>query len=325
MKFKAQGILPKQLIERLKILYDPKTCDLVFHAFETTRPTTIRVNSLKASRKEIEQELSDHGILYDMVPWFLECMITHVSLKSEIQQLDSYKTGRLYIQSLSSMMPPIILDPKPNQKILDLCAAPGSKTTQIAAMMQNTGEIIANDSSTIRLEKLKSNIKTLGVTNTKAIHSYGQRLWEQYPQYFDGALVDVACTMEGRITLSDPKSYQYWSTQKVKELSHIDQWLLRSAISTVKPGGVIVYSTCTLAPEENEGVVDWILKKEKDSLELLEIDISHAPLIPGFMKWKEKIFHKDMQKTKRILPDGVMEGFYIAKFRKTSSNIKTSN
>jgi NOL1/NOP2/sun family putative RNA methylase len=220
------------------------------------------------------------------------------------------------------MVPPLILNPQKDDKILDICAAPGSKTTQIAALMGNSGVIIANDTSLIRLYKLRANLKIQGVINTQTARIPGQTIWQKYPEYFDRVLADVPCSMEGRFYTSDKKTFQDWSKAKIKKLSEIQKWILRSAVSATKPGGTIVYSTCTLAPEENEGVIDWIIKKEKGNIIIEEIDINGLTFNPPLNKWGEKIYDPQIKLTKRILPGQEMEGFFIAKIRKLSSNIK---
>lgn len=318
---KPEYVLPEQFIERLKLLYDDQTFKQIISAMTNKRPTTFRTNTIKIAAPELLKKLEKQNVRVVPVPWNTNAFILEKPTLRELMELPEYKNGELYVQSLSSMIPALVLNPKSNETVLDLCAAPGSKTTQIAMTMANTGKIIANDNSKIRLYKLAANLKTLGITNTMVINMAGQILWQTYPEYFDKTLVDVPCTMEGRININDPKSYKYWSTGKIKELSERQKWLLRAGISTVKPGGTIIYSTCTLAPEENEGVIDWILKKEKGHIQLEEIKIPQLSLSSGIMKWKEKIYSSEITKTVRVLPSETMEGFFIAKIKKLSSSV----
>jgi tRNA (cytosine49-C5)-methyltransferase len=240
---------------------------------------------------------------------------------SQLSEHELYTQGHLYVQSLSSMLPPLVLDPQPGDSVLDIAAAPGSKTTQMAAMMQNQGKILANDTSLVRLYKLQANLKIQGVKNVSTRRGLGQPLWQEFPEVFDKSLVDVPCSMEGRFQCDKPKTWANWSPKKIKELSLRQRALLRSAVSATKPGGVIVYSTCTLSPEENEMVVEWLLKKENGRVELEEIDIPNAPFSPALQNWKHIVFEEQMKLTKRILPSESMEGFFIAKFRKTTSTL----
>lgn len=161
-----------------------------------------------------------------------------------------------------------------------------------------------------------------GVENTMISNLAGQIFWQTHQEQFDKTLVDVPCSMEGRFDTSDPKTYEWWSPGKVKELSEKQKWLLRSAVSSTKPGGVIVYSTCTLAPEENEMVIDWIIKKEKGAVEILPIHIPNCPTRNGLSTYRGKSFTDGMDKTLRIFPDGTMEGFFVAKLGKTKSTVR---
>lgn len=269
-------MLPIKFLQSLSNDIDPAI-------FSVQRPTTFRVNTLKSDFETIKHKINFDYTLHD------QAFVTNYPLR-QIQELDIYKNGEIYVQSLSSMLPPIVLDPKPNEIILDMCAAPGSKASQMAAMMNNTGQIITNDNSRIRIYKLAANLKNLGVTNTSIIQSHGQTLWQKYPNYFDKALVDVPCSMEGRFYTPDPKTYKDWSPGKVKQLAQLQKFLLRSAFGCTKPGGTIVYSTCTLNKIENEQVIEWLLKKEAGKVELIS--------------------------TQRINPSETMEGFFVAKLKK---------
>src|SRR5260221_2184099 len=219
------------------------------------------------------------------------------------------------------MIPPLVMDIHDSESILDLTAAPGSKTTQMAAMMHNTGEIIANDKSRVRLYKLEANLKIQGVTNTKVTYLPGQFIWKKFPQYFTKTLVDVPCSMEGRFLCENEKSYRDWSTAKIEFLQNQQKFLLRSGVSATQIGGLIVYSTCTLAPEDNEEVIDWILKKSKGAVVLEDIDIPQLQFSPGLTAFKNRIFDPSLSKTMRIFPTEIMEGFFVAKLRKVSSTI----
>ena len=320
----AWETLPKQFTDKVLRLFGEQQGTSILESFCFTSLPTIRINPLKTSLEAYLEIMNSNGIIVEPLQWYkLAFRITNKTIR-ELTELDSYKKGFFYIQSLSSMIPALVLDPQPQEKILDIAAAPGSKTTQIAAMMNNTGEIIANDISRIRIYKLEDNLKQQGVTNTKTNIGIGEKIWQKYPEYFDKTLVDVLCSMEGRFNCNDPASYDHWSPRKVKQLAKQQQWLLRSAISATKPGGTIVYSTCTLSPEENEAVIDWILAKEKGALVTEDILIPSLQHDAPITSWNNRIFHSDIQKTLRINPSRTMEGFYIAKLRKLRSTVKQS-
>jgi tRNA (cytosine49-C5)-methyltransferase len=311
--------LPEKFLERLERLYG-KDLDHILSAIQTKPLPSFRTNTLKTTTEELEKQLEKQDFEIEKVSWYHDAFILKNKSVRELTETEEYKQGKIYIQNLSSMIPALVLDPKPDEKILDLCAAPGSKTTQIASLMQNQGEIIANDLSRQRLYKLTANLHMYGVTHTKTLSFPGQMIWKKFPEYFDKTLVDVPCSMEGRIRLDDPKTYEDWKLGKIKELETKQKYLLRSAISATKVGGVIVYSTCTLAPEENEGVLDWIIKKTGDAIEIEKIEIPNLELQPGIKEWN-KPFSAAITAAARIHPSQKMEGFFIAKIRKKLSTI----
>lgn len=325
MKKNIPNELPEKFWKRLEVIVPKEKYQEVLKSFKHHQPTTFRANLLKISTSKLENELKKRSINFRKVEWYKDAFILDDMEQKTLTQTDLYEQGMLYIQSLSSMIPPLLLDPRPDEKVLDITAAPGSKTTQMAAMMKNLGEITANDKSTVRNYKLTANLKIQGVENTIITHFPGQIIWQKYPEYFAKTLVDVPCSMEGRINLYEEKSYEDWSTKKIRFLEGVQKYLLRSGVSATRPGGTIVYSTCTLAPEENEGVIDWILKREKGVVEVEEIKINIPEFSPALKVWNTIVYNEQVQKTKRVLPSTLMEGFYVAKLRKLKSNInKTS-
>lgn len=313
-------VLPPQLIARWQEQYSKKEIDHLFKALNNKPLHSFRANTIKMSADELEKKLTKQHFIIERVEWYADAFILKNKSTRELTETDEYKKGFLYIQNLSSMIPALILNPKPDEKILDIAAAPGSKTTQIAAIMQNTGELTANDISFKRLFKLKENVSQMGATNTKVLNLPGESFWEKLPEYFDKALVDVPCSMEGRIKSDDPKTYRDWSTKKIKQLSKLQKYLLRSAISATRVGGTIVYSTCTLSPEENEGVIEWIVNKTPDALAVEKITLPSVHFQNALTSWRKKEFRytKDCA---RIFPNQTMEGFFIAKIKKTSSTL----
>lgn len=317
----ALNKLPERFLERLEKIVPEEKRDEVLETFCHERPTTFRANTLKITAEELEKELQQAKIAIERVSWYPDAFILHGE-KTELMNHPLYQQGYLYIQSLSSMIPPLVLNPQPKDFVLDIAAAPGSKTTQMAAMMQNQGMIVANDISPNRIYKLKANLQQQGVTNTTTLRQPGEFIWRKYPEYFDKTLVDAPCSLEGRINCYDPKSFAEWSVKKVEILSQRERYLLRSAISATKPGGIIIYSTCTLAPEENEEVIDWILKKEGDAIEIEPIEMNGLPESTPVMQWRKKIFDPRVKHTMRIFPSKTMEGFFVAKIRKVRSTIQ---
>ncbi len=278
--------------------------------------TTIRINKLKVkNEKEIVKRLEDYGWKLKKIS-FLESAYEVSGLKEEeaIGNTLEFFLGYYYVQEIASMLPPVILDPRPGEKILDLCASPGSKTTQMAMLMKNKGLIIANDVALERLKILKYNIEKYGVLNTITTLHDGRFFWKKDLK-FDKILVDVPCSCEGVIR----KNYQVlsrWSLHRIKELSKLQKGLIISAFKCLKEKGVLVYSTCTLAPEENEEVVSFLLDKFNNA-KIEKIEISGFKMREGILEWESKKFREEVRNCARIYPqDNDTEAFFIAKIRK---------
>jgi len=316
--------LPDEFRNRLSKLVPPENHGDIFASFSLTRPTTFRVNTLKSDRAILRSQLEHQGFVLADVAWYADAFMLQNKSLRELTETRQYQEGHLYVQSLSSMLPPLILDPQPGDRVLDITAAPGSKTTQMAALMENKGEITANDASRIRIYRLEANLKMQGATIARITHDDARGLWQKHPEYFDKTLVDVPCSMEGRFMTSDPKSYKDWSVKKVHELSRLQRWILRSAVSATKPGGTIVYSTCTLSPEENEEVLDWLITKEKGNVQLETIHLDALASHPAVQSWEGKSFEPSVSLSARIYPSPVMEGFFIAKLKKLASSVPRS-
>jgi NOL1/NOP2/sun family putative RNA methylase len=312
--------LPANLLDRWKELYSKKDFNQLLNALSQNQLPSFRTNTLKTTPKELEKNLTKQEFILKNVDWYSDAFILENKSIRELTETDEYKNGLFYIQNLSSMIPSLVLDPQPDEKVLDIAAAPGSKTTHIGMLMKNTGELTANDLSYKRLFKLKENLLRMGLTNTKVLNLPGESFWKNLPEYFDKTLVDVPCSMEGRIKTTDPKTYKDWSTKKIKQLSKLQKFLLRSAISATRVGGTIVYSTCTLAPEENEEVIEWVVNKTPDALIVEKIYSPNLHLQSGMTSWRKKHFEYT-KNSARIFPSAEMEGFFIAKIHKISTTL----
>ncbi|MBI1882794.1 MAG: RsmB/NOP family class I SAM-dependent RNA methyltransferase [Chlamydiae bacterium] len=309
--------LPKIFLERLRKIIPSHKFDAVANTFSLMRPTTFRVNTLKASVEKVREKLRNEGFRLSEVSWYPEAFILQGKGLRELQETEVYKSGEIYVQGLSSMIPPLVLNPQPGEKILDLTAAPGSKTTQMVCLMKGQGRILANDNNKIRFYRLKANLELQGVNEmVEPTLRYGESLGRVYPTSFDRVLVDAPCSAEGRFSAKEPSSYAYWKLNKVHEMERKQRKLLLSGILALKPGGVLVYSTCTFAPEENEGVLNDALEKLGEQIELESISFSLPNLMNGLKTWEEKTFHPSVTRSLRILPNAQMDGFFVAKMRK---------
>lgn len=281
---------------------------------------SIRANTLKIFPAELKRILDEKGWKtrqpFKDHPEII--IIESELLPGELGRSLEHILGYYYVQEIASMLPVIVLNPKPNEKVLDLCASPGSKTTQMAMMMKNTGMIIANDIKLPRIKILASNLERCGVTNEIITRTNGGRLARKLKidgLLFDKILLDAPCSGEGTLR-STPRSLQMWNIRTVYKISKEQKNLLRNAIDVLKVGGEIVYSTCTHAPEENEEVIDSILKEFQN----LKVEKITLPIKckPGLTSWKNKEYSEELKNSCRIYP-GISdtEGFFIAKLRKT--------
>ena len=302
--------LPKEFIENLYELHSPLVADKILAGMAGKRNTTLRVNTLKYNIQDLMRYFREINIKFERVNFYNDALIIKNANEKEIQKLEIYEKGYIYLQSLSSMVPPIVLEAKENESILDMASAPGSKTTQISAMMKNTGHIIANELDKIRCERLKFNVENQGVTNTEIINGYGEKLGDKYPENFDRVLLDTPCSGEGRFIAEIPGTYRNWSVRSVKELSKIQRKLIKSGYNALKPGGIMVYSTCTLNLEENENILRWAL--ENLNLKMMDINLDIKGAIPG-----DSLNTKfGIEKAIKILPTKETEGFFVAKLKK---------
>lgn len=271
-----------------------KTFDLV----------SIRVNTIKTTRKEIEKSLSDFSL--KRVKWFKNAYVVKEN-KELISKTLEHILGYIYVQRLESMLPPLVLKPKKHELILDLCAAPGSKTTQLAEMMKNTGRIIANDVKEKRLRALFSNLERMGVINT-SVTKYDGRKFPDIVK-FNKILVDAPCTAEGR-------SFKERRLSESKKLHYKQFKLLERALILCREEGTVVYSTCTFSPLENEFVVAKILEKF-DNVKLERIRLKGIKHENGVTYWKNMEFPEEIKKCLRFYPHiSGTGGFFVAKFRR---------
>lgn len=249
-----------QLIERL----DDQARALAQRGFAEAcdRPVTLRANTLKASADEIAVELDSAGVAYERVPWYRDAFVLSDARERAVWNLDMYQEGRVYMQSLSSMLPPLLLRPRAGADILDMCAAPGGKTSQIAALTNNAAHLTACEMSAPRAEKLDYNLSKLGATNVQVMRTDARRLDEFFS--FDQILLDAPCTGTGTYRTGDERAEKRMTPQLLSKVTRSQKALLDRALTVLKPGGTLVYSTCSILPEENDEQVRAALKRHRD-------------------------------------------------------------
>jgi len=308
----------ENFLKKIKEIYGEEVGGSVLKEIESKPSISFRINTLKASVEDVFNELTDQGFkisggeirnCYHIEDRLPELSLSRTKLVEE---------GKIYIQNISSMLPSIVLDPKPGEKILDLCAAPGSKTSHIAALSSNKAYITAVENNTGRFNSMKRNIEIQGVSNINFIRASSQNLPSFYPKYlnyFDKVLCDVPCSNEGLIRNPNECDFKFWNTKLAKKLSNLQKKLIASGIKMLRPGGIMVYSTCTYSVEENEQVIDWALKKFPE-MQIIDLDLKGIPKIYGVENYKEKTFNNEVRKAVRILPNKHFEAFFISKLEK---------
>ena len=274
-------------------------------------PVHLRMNTLKAPVSETRRRLEEQGaLLVKEDPFDFVYRAVNISQPGHLLE---FSLGLLHSQALSSVLAAFVLGPEPDETVLDLCAAPGSKTSLLAQLMQNKGIIVANDRNPDRLIPLKANLKRLGVTNTVITRYPGQTFPKRF--CFDRVLVDVPCSAEGTLR-AGPSGTLRQSTQASKKLTRLQRDLLLMAFDLLKVGGTLVYSTCTYSPDENEGVVQFLLETRPAEIQPIAMDLPHSP---GLQQWKETSYDPSIKYCWRIYPQQIdTVGFFMAKVGKGS-------
>lgn len=314
--------IPDFLIEMLERQYGEELTNTILQGYQMKRKTTLRVNTIKATSGEIKEELQKLKITFKEVSWNKDAIILLEADENDIRKLDMYADGKIYLQSLSSMLPPIILNPKDGENILDMAAAPGSKTTQIAAMTDNKCMITACEMNKVRSEKLQYNLEKQGVTCSCVMVTDARRLDDFFA--FDKILLDAPCSGSGTLNAFDEKVEKVFTTKLIQKSVEAQAALLIKAICLLKPGKEMVYSTCSILTCENEEILEKALKRANAEIVPIDLqkdfknyelknDTNHdrTKSIKDFPLLPVKI-----PGTICVCPNELFEGFFIAKIRK---------
>lgn len=294
------------------------------------RPVTLRANTLKATAEEIAAVLESEQIAYERVPWYEDAFVLTEACERDIWALDIYTQGKVYLQSLSSMLPPLFLQPRPQADILDMCAAPGGKTAQIAAIVNNEAHLTACEMSAPRAEKLTYNLNKLGATNINVMRTDARKLDEFFS--FDLILLDAPCTGTGTVRAGDAKAEARITPQLLSKVSRSQRALLDRALTILKPGGTLIYSTCSVLAEENEDQVRAALKRHRDCQVVPLVlgqapcngDADSEPAPIALAHANEGTFaiptlENTLAGTLTVAPNKYYEGFFVAAIRKRAS------
>lgn len=296
--------IPDFLYEILLNEYGENLTNKIIEGYFSNRPTTFRVNTLKADVNEIENKLNELSVGFKKVPWNDTAFIIDSVKENEIKELEIYKNGEIYLQSLSSMIPPMVVDPKEGENILDMAAAPGGKTTQMACMSDNKSMITACEKNKIRAERLKYNLEKQGTSRVTVMLKDARRLDDFFS--FDKILLDAPCSGSGTLNLNKDNIERVFSKELVERSVKTQKELIKKAVKVLKVNGELIYSTCSVLKEENEKIVEEILKS--GNMEVISIDrklFEGVPLLPV-----------KLEGTICVCPSKLYEGFFVVKLRK---------
>ena len=298
--------IPNFLYEKLIKQYGEENTNNIIEGYSKDRPVTLRVNTLKNNVQNVRNILEKLRYSVKEIKWYKEALVIENISENDIQKMDLYNNGEIYMQSLSSIMPVIMLEPKDEENILDMCAAPGGKTTQISASTQDKAFITACEKNKVRAERLKYNIEKQGAKRITVLMQDARNLDSYFS--FDKILLDAPCSGSGTIDLKNEKLEKTFTEELINRSVKTQFELLKKAITVLKTGHEMIYSTCSILKEENEENILKILKSGKVELVPIDIekeDFKDVPLLPVSIKG-----------TICVCPNELYEGFFIAKLRK---------
>ena len=290
--------IPQFFKEMLLEQYGENLTNKILDGYSKQRLVTLRVNTIKSNKENIKNKLQETGIETEDVLWYQDALKIKNVREEEIKKLDIYEKGQIYLQSLSSMLPPIILKPKPGDNILDMAAAPGGKTTQMAAMTENKAYITACEKNKIRAERLKYNLQKQGVGCVNVMLEDARKLSDFFS--FDKILLDAPCSGSGTMSAFDPN----FSKELIDRVSKTQEELLKKALKILKPGGEMIYSTCSILVQENENLLKKVLQDKRCEIVPIEM-IDGVPMLPTLIEG-----------TLCVCPTDLYEGFFIVKIKK---------
>lgn len=297
-------MIPDFLEKLLEEQYGKDLTKKIIEGYSKKRKVSLRINTIKTNTEHVKEVLSNAGIEFETVMWSKNALVIKSACENHIEELEIYKNGEIYMQSLSSMLPPIVLDPKEKEDILDMAAAPGGKTTEVAAITMNKAHITACEMNKIRAQKLKYNIEKQGATSVYLMETDSRRLNDYFS--FDKILLDSPCSGSGTIYLEDKNIEKYFTLKLIEKSTKTQLELLKKAIKILKPGKEMVYSTCSILSPENEDIIKSVLKDGKcEIVPIIFSGIEEIPILPT-----------SIDGTLCIMPNEFYEGFFIAKIRK---------
>ena len=295
--------IPDQLLTRLKQQYAPEETARITAGF-VRRAVTLRVNTLKTTLSAVTAALDNASIIWKSAPWYADALILPEAREEAVRALPLYEQGDIYLQSLSSMIPPLLLEPKSGETILDMAAAPGGKTTQMAALSGNGALITACEKNAIRADRLQFNLDRQRAKRVSVMRTDARQLDDLFR--FDKVLLDAPCSGSGTLVIAEDEPQRRMTPDWLRKTAATQKALLQKALRLLSPGHEMVYSTCSILRMENEDVLQAVLPGAKAEVVPIEHDmLNHLPLLPV-----------SIPGVLCVCPDSLHEGFFAAKIRK---------
>lgn len=320
-KRKARGAVERPgeravFLERVARIFDVPPAEAERLAIGERR-ASLRLNRLSPLPPEdVLAALADLGAELEPLPWCPDAYVL-LSDKQAVSASALFREGHVYIQNAASLIPPLALDPQPGEAVLDLCAAPGGKAAHIAALTGGACELWVNDASKPRVAKMHGILAALGVRPARVLQHEAQYIDKFVQRRFQRILLDAQCSGDGMLDLGHPNALRYWSLARVRRYGYLQQRMLRAAFRLLEPGGVLVYSTCAFAPEENEAPLSHLLAHTPEAdVEAIGLDIAEAR--PGLTRWQGTAYDPRLARALRIRPSTVLEGFFVCRLVRRS-------
>lgn len=304
----AIGYVPGFFESLLLGQYGPQDTQRILDGCAVRRAVTLRANTLIADAAAISRELDEAGIQWSAVNWYADAFVLPSAREDAVRKLPSYAQGGLYLQSLSSMIPALILNAQAGQDVCDMCAAPGGKTTQILALSRGGAMICACELHAPRAEKLEHNLRKLGAENVTVMRTDARQLDDFFS--FDCILLDAPCSGSGTLDAHNPATRKHFTEKLIAKSVKTQKALIAKALKLLKPGGTLVYSTCSVLAAENEDIVEGALAHAKGGqFELKPIALDDAGQLPRIPT--------RLPETLLLAPTDLYEGFFVAKVKRT--------
>lgn len=312
--------LPPFFAPLLEEQYGTELAPMIEQGCNGQRATTLRANTLLSTREEVASILDEAGIGYRNPAWYPDAFVLDDDAETSVWDLPALREGKLYMQSLSSMLPPLLMGPCGGLDVLDMCAAPGGKTTQLSALNDGKARITACEMNVPRAERLEFNLKRQGTRNVVVMRTDARRLDSFFS--FDRVMLDAPCSGSGTIDATNPKTLKHFTPALVQKCKKSQSALLPKALELLKPGGTMVYSTCSIFKEENEDMLRASLKKasRNGAYELVPLELPGAifadaadnPTGPDALP----VLPATMEDTLTLCPTPLFEGFFCAKIKR---------